>query len=45
MARLAVVACILAVAAGANAVANDWAELKELCEAGDNEVALGESFV
>jgi hypothetical protein len=44
MARIAVVACLLALAAGANAVANDWAALKALCEAGGNEVALGESF-
>jgi hypothetical protein len=34
----------LAVAAGANVVAHDWAELKALCEAGDNEVALSKSF-
>jgi hypothetical protein len=38
----------LAVAAGANVVANDWAELKAMCEAGGeysgNAVALSELF-
>ena len=34
----------LAIAAGANVVANDWAELKAPCEAGGNEVALREPF-
>jgi hypothetical protein len=44
MARFAVFACLLAVAAGANVVANDWAELKTLCEAGGNVVTLSGSF-
>jgi hypothetical protein len=44
MARIAVVACLLTVAAGADVVANDWAELKTLCEAGGNVVTLSGSF-
>jgi hypothetical protein len=43
MARIAVVACLLAVAAGADVVANNWAELKTQCEAG-NAVALSDTF-
>jgi hypothetical protein len=44
MARIAVVACLLTVAAGADVVANSWAELKTLCEAGGNEVTLSDAF-